>query len=466
MSRQLSTPGLYGARPEIRHSEPQAAEPMVGQDKQLDRAGFWTKAQQVQFMTIGMGDFVIRLDAPASAGHLTERVISPHNIYARGSSNEPDVPLIIWELRIRFWSDQNRWLYVWEVYDISDPESPVYRIHEAQHDGTLGDDLSNVFLGGDFSGAAYPYRFQDGAPFLPFIVYRAVDTGLMWNTFHKRGVHRGTLNSAMYWTYAAYCAQACTGNFVIVAGLTPMSGTNVAIDDPIGEGNDSAATLTRATEGIRSLDITPGAIAYHQFDDSDKQPFVKEVGAGVNLPEVSAFADRYEMKLAVRFGLNPTDVMRGSANPASGTALFISNAGRRTFAAQVRPLFRRADLESLKKAAALLNLSGLSGTGSIPETGYSITYTPIPRSPSEEKERREELTWQVGSGYLSQVGAYMRLHQGATVEDARTALVEIQLEELRLKQAFEDAAATAGLDITRPPPPPPSQPPTTEPEQE
>lgn len=445
MSRQLSTPGLYGARPETRHSEPEAVAILIGQDQNLDKAGFWTKSQNVQFLTIGMGDFVIRLDAPESVGHLTERPVAPHNVYAVGPQNQPDVPHILWELRVRWWAEQKKHLYTWDVFDISDPKNPEYKVCEANIDGSCGADISNVFLNGDFTGDAYPFRYADGSPFIPYVFYRAVDTGLMWNQFQKRGVHRGTLNAAMYWSYAAYCAQACTGNFVIVAGLSPISGAKVLRDDFASDGGSQS--FHDGTEGILGLEITPGSIAYHSHDGSGNQPFVKEIGAGVNLPEVSAFANEYEMKLAVRFGLNPSDVTRQSANPTSGAALFISNSGRRTFANQVRPLFRRADMESLRKSAALLNLSTFDDTGDIPETGYSITYAPIPRSPQEDKERRDSLTWQVDEGYISKVGGYMRLHQGATVDDARKALVEIQVEELRLKQEFETAVVAAGLQV-------------------
>ena len=39
--------------------------------------------------------------------------------------------------------------------------------------GKLGDDLSDIFLGGNHSGDKYPYRDGSGKPFLPWVFYHA-----------------------------------------------------------------------------------------------------------------------------------------------------------------------------------------------------------------------------------------------------------------------------------------------------
>ena len=48
LGRQLTTPGLYGVRPKVLHSDAMA-QALVGPDGFLDEAGLWTKLQQVQY---------------------------------------------------------------------------------------------------------------------------------------------------------------------------------------------------------------------------------------------------------------------------------------------------------------------------------------------------------------------------------------------------------------------------------
>lgn len=433
MCRQFSTPGLYGTRPSVFHADV-TNQGLVGPGGYMDRSGYWTMMQVVQYFTIGMGDFLVRADADASG--LSFRLVRPQDVWIYASTDRPDVPLILWELRLRHvkWPTEEvgRWVYAWDQYDLGEIAAdgtlirePSYRVVQATGI-ERGMDLSSLFIGKAYVGADYRYRHADGRPFLPFPIYRAVDGKQPWNHLHKVGATRGTLNAATHWTYAGHCARDASGKAVLVSGLMPIMG------DAQNAGEAGA---------IRSIQISPGALMYHAPMEG-AQPFVQEIGPGGNLNEVAQFAHFYESKQMARWGISADDVTKSGSDPASGAALFISRQSKREYAAQVKPLFERADLDAIRICAALLRLAEVE---TFAETGYSISYSEIPRSPAEEKAMRDEIDWDLEHGHISEVDAYLRRHPGAREEDAMAAITKAAVDRAKLEQARAVALVDAGL---------------------
>lgn len=455
MARQLSTPGLYGRRPRW-FNQDDGADGLTGEGGLYDQAGWPSKMAFVSYLTLGLGDWFIRWDVNNRRRFVAE-LVAPHNIYLQEDPDTPGKANQLWRLRRKLLRPENVWVFVWEVYDLGRVNAkgefvrpPSFRIYEANRGqrpgknslfkpGGLGRDLSGRFVvnpaTGEFGplvGDNYPWISEvDGFPRLPWAHYKDADTGQLWNTFTKRGAHRGALNAALYWTYAGHCARDATGSYVIVAGLQPGS-----ISTILGPGGASGVQSNRNTISgdvpVRTKLIEPGAIDYHETKE-DQTPFVHEVGPGANLPDVTNFADRYEMKQAVRWGLNPSDLSRQAANPASAAALMVSNEGKREFAAQVEPVFRRADLEAVQAAAIVARVGGL---GDFPEIGYSVQYHKIPASIGEKKEQREQLTWEQDQGTMSKVDVYRSLNPGTSEEDAIAALTKVQLDNEKLEASI------------------------------
>lgn len=184
--------------------------------------------------------------------------------------------------------------------------------------------------------------------------------------------------------------------------------------------------------------ITPGAMEHFNIKDG-QTPFVHEVGPGANLDMVREFADHYEMKQATRWGLNPSDLARTASNPTSAAALMVGNQGKREFSAQVTAIFRRKDLQSIEHAAIVIRAAG----GPIyPERGYSAQYFQIPKTPAEQKEQRDQLTWEKDEGQMSEIDLYRRLHPGTTEADAMAGLVKIAVDNARLEAMIADQVST------------------------
>ncbi len=446
LGHQLTTPGLYGVTPAISHQLAADASILIGPEGQLAKAGWLTKMQRVQYLAVGCGDYLLRLDVPRDLGELAIRLVSPHRVWIQGHPDRPDVPIKLWELRCRWWADQAKHIWTWDQYDLGetrvDENGDRVRVREPSWrcvttDGNGNEmDVSNVFIGrangyyGREGDGAYPYLDEAGEPFLPWAIYRAVDSGRPWNHLEKRGAARGALNAAVFATYTGHAARSASGKTALVAGLVPVG---VQVNEAPGD--------TRITNRPRTLDIPPGAIVYHEVE-TGSQPFVVEIGPGQELDTLDRFTANYELRQAVRAGLNPADVTRQSANPTSGAALAISNSGRREYSRQVEPVFRRVDEQVLWIAAHLLRIAGL---GTPPVSGYTIQYHSIPKSADEQSAERDELDWEIGKGFISEIDAYVRRRPGTSREDAGAAIVGARVERLRLDAEATAAAEAAGL---------------------
>lgn len=423
IARQLSTPGLYGKRPEVLHRDADAVEGLVGVDGLMEHAGYFTRGPWVQYLTLGLGDMLARWHVVE--GRLAMRLVYPDAVYMAANQADPSTPVELWELCTREVREFGS-IYVWDVYKLGDV--PSYRVHAAtgkRGREALGDDLSNLVLpGGALEGDDYPWRGEDGRAELPWSRWQSADTGTLWNWRNKRGAHRGTLNAAVYATYAGHCALHATGSHVMVAGLT---------------GGLSHVRSSDARAGATpTAMLTPGALSFYEIDGV-AQPFVHEVGPGVNLASVEAFHANYEMRQAVRWGLNPSDLSRTSSNPASAAALMVSNRGKREFSDQVTPVFGRQDSRSCRVAAIVARAGGL---GRYAESGYVWKYHRIPHTAQEEQATRDRLDWEVARGMRSRISVYRETNPGVTREAAVAALVRVQRDEAEL----EAAIAAAGLN--------------------
>lgn len=424
--RQLTTPGLYGRRPTVRHRTADV-DAFSGPEGLLERAGWYTRGQRLQYLTMCLGDMFVRFSA--YRGRLVYRFAYPHDVFVRVAEEDPTEIVELWELRercFRLGAEQTPTdRYTWDVYDLRDPENPTFRTYLPGGEDGLERDVTQEVHGETFDGDAYPWRNAAGQPQIPYVHYQDADAGQPWNHMLRAGITRGTMNAALYASYTGNCARHATGSNVIVYGLE-MPGTKA------GRGGDSSAASSPF------VPVTPGAMLF-LAQIQGQTPGVVEVGPGVNLPDVAAFAMGYEQAQAVRWGLPASEVTRQAANPTSAAALSISNEGKRDVSAQVEPMFRRCDLRALEVAAMVCRLHEL---GAFPESGYTIAYQQIPRTPDEEANRRERLQWELANGLISQLDVYVQLNPGATREDASAALRLVEEDQAAIRAS--SLAATGG----------------------
>jgi len=433
LSRQLATPGLYGRRPVYRHEDP-ITEMVIGQGGQWDQAGITSKLQHVQYMALGLGDYLVRphLDEKLN---LSARLVSPHNTFVLAHQDYPERAVQLRELRLRWWEAIEEWVYAWDWYDIRKGHEAYKVVLAGDASGgriKAGADVSNVFLSteenpsGDWTGDAYPWHDDDADEnIIPYSVYRSVDAARTWNFRARHGAYRGTLNSGLLGTYANQAARDASGTAVIAWGLVPIGGN---------------VQNAGQKDQVKTVVLKAGGVLYHETD-GQSQPGVKEVGPGAKLQELAEYARNYSARIMTRFGLSPSDVSRQSANPASASSLMVSDRGRRDYSRQVEPLFRRSDAQTLRVVAVMYQARGVP----MPTTGYTVEYIPIPDSPQEQKEEREQLTWESDQGLLSPIDLYRQTHPGTSHDDAVAAIVKARVETIKIDEMTKRAVEAAGL---------------------
>lgn len=431
--RALSTPGHYGRQPVLFGS---GAEDV---SRALLDSSAWARKQHVQYLAVGLGACLTRYDRPEDLDRLVIEVVPPHHVWALSHPADATVPTAIYHLRVRSITDQRNQpidVYAWDVWDITDPAQPSFRVLEALRDGVTGKDLTQAVLGiGALEGAAYPCRTPDGVPFLPYDVHRARDVGDMWNWQLGKGAFRGTLNAMLFGTYTNKIAKDATGLRYIVANMDIQGGRVV---------QNSDGTTTRI------LEIGPGEIV-SGTSEPGQQPQVFPFGGGQELLNVAQFTANYASSLATDMGITPTDAVRVGANPMSGVAIHLTNSQKREEQHRQEPLCRAADVSMIRKVAALLDIA-------ISEIG--VVYHEIERSPDEERQSREADRELVAMGQLSPVDMYVRDHPGLTREQAIAALAQVGADRARIEaatsamtgakaadSALNGAQVTAAVDI-------------------
>lgn len=445
IAAQLTTPGLYGRRPEADHPE-QSGKSIVSSEGFLDQVRYFQRMQRIQFFTVGLNDFLVRWSVDEDARSLRMRLVAPHLVYARADADDPGTPVEIWEMRPRLLElvgQESRWIWAWDVFQLRDPLEldaegnplPSYKVIgvDSGNEELDGRDLSSVFLAtpevptGRLVGEDYP--FVDGdEPILPWTWYRSMDEGTLWSWTSKRGAFRGTLNTGLNWTYTQRAARDASGKTTIIIGAKKPGVQSRSSRS--GGGN------------VQSIMLTPGAALFLDQHPESSQLLVQDVGPGGNLDSLSSYASGYELRQAVRWGLNPADVQRLSNNPMSGAALFVTSKGRRDFARQVQEFFRESDRDAARKAAALLTAAGV---GAFPTTGYSFVYYQIPESPGEEKARRDQTDWDLAHGVVGPLDVVRMRRPGITDEEALRVVVDSEVQKRLVARAVELELSSQGF---------------------
>lgn len=416
---QLSTPGLYGlGEPNLGNLQSGAADLA----RWISDAGYWTKMQVVQRNVFGVGDWVLALDV--SDGKLTIRHAEPHRVYARADTVNASVLLELRELRYcKVYPGSDEYAWFWFCYKIDG--EPAYSVRD--EDGKLCSNL-HLMVNGEsapvegLTGDAYPFRYKDGRPFIPYCFYSDCDAGSIWNLTGRRGARVGALNSIVLSTYAMRAALATACPPIISVNLQKPSGNQRGLQMGTQSGDPSASD---------SITVPPGAMLFLQeTSDCKGSPQVTLMQTGNNLASLDNFIDRYTQSQMSRMGLGGDDVQRNSANPTSAGALSISRAAKRETADRVAPFFRRCDQTAIRMAAALARISGV---GDWPETGWTISYQRIPLSADEAQAQREQELHDKSLGLISTVDIYLRRNPGQSRADAIAYLRRVAEEEAMIR---------------------------------
>ena len=384
---------------------------------EIKEAGLWSIDARNCRNTIGLRESLIRADYSTELGQLTYRAVTPDMVYAEASPDQPDEPDYIIEARVRSVDlgkgkgPQDQW--TWDCLDVRPDREPKYKVLLPDGRTTVKEakDITAQVLGGDFSGAAYPYRIE-GEPVLPYALYHAQRTGRLWDSFEGQELFESTLLVACYWSFFGYCLRDST--FSQRWGI----GVNIGGGQLKGTG--------KSTRREVHLDPTSFAIFNEETPGSGR---LGQFGAAVDPERLQLAIDQYEQRTLAHAGLSPDDLQR-SGGAESGYALALRRETVRRLQRGFEPQFSRGDLRLLALSAALLN----ANTGSsLPESGYSIRYVAVPPSPSERASRLEEVKAKFELGLASPVDFILAEQPGLDRAEAAAALETVREERVEFK---------------------------------
>ena len=407
---------LYQESPKVRTDDAEAdLSPIV-------TPRLWPLQQQTEMLTLGINEAVVRVDWEwwRGATHATYRPISPDLIVAKPNPAMPDQPIAIEELRSRVKPDTGKQCWTWDVYDISDPQNPVFRIDAISDKGSRYDATSE--FAPDLVGS-YPYM-HDGLPVLPYVIYhKRIGAGLF---NYRDGIElvRGSLRLAALWSHWCDGYQNCAH---------PQ---RYALDV------DTQAGVTRSIGGV-SVDVVP----------IDRKSILKFRSAGPGTGSIGAMQPSMEPRsaaealrtyahgLAIYAGLNPSDLQTTQAQ--SGYAIVVGREGMRRVMKAREPSFMASDRLLLATAAKLANSYGGHNLPTEP-SAYSIEYRGAKESNTERKARAELVRAELDMGLISKVDALRALHpEIESDEEAIERLLRVErLQQILTTSPADDTTPT------------------------
>ena len=397
---------LYDRRPKVSHNETGAADALSGY---VVPSGLWSLMQRIQRDTLGLREMFLRVDVVQHEGQAPEvvyRPIPPDMVLAYADPEHPDEPVEVRELRLR--RDRlgrARWTY--DVLCVAGYKEPFYRVISAGTDS--GEDLSAEYLGveGGLVGEAYPYRYADGRPMLPLVLYHASKTGMLFDPYEALELVEGSLNVAVFWSMFGHVIRQASWPQRYAVGVRVPS-----------------ATIHGEQENTIRESIVPDPATVLLFEPSDEgmAPQISQWDAGADPQTLQDAISMYERRLAAFAGISPSDVQRVAGDPRSGFAIAINREAAREVQRRFEPIFSPIDEELMGKTAALINR--VTG-GALPEEGYRVAYESLPPSAEERQSERDHVVGLISAGLLDRVEAYRQLHPGLSRADAEAALREI-----------------------------------------
>ncbi len=390
---------------------------------------FWGVVQRAAFLTDGIGEHLVRIDLDRDAADrvvgLTWRDVPASAVVLRTRRGDDTQPVRVEELRERI-TLEGETVWAWEVWDVTNPADPKWRIEIVGKDGVRMDSTAKFLP----EAPAYPYFDRAGVPILPYVLRHATVHAGLWDYASRAELVDGTLTASALWTLWLLGMRD---------GSTPVRF--------LFNGRMLAAEV-RAPDGALGATvqaIVANPMQIHQVIDDNGSARIDQLPPAVNPTDQAAAIEMYEAGLAQYAGINAADVQRGSTGQ-SGYAIVVSRDGLRRAQKRMIPSARIADRLLLATGARLLNAYM---TTELPEshTAYTLRYADVSRTPDEIKAQTESALVQIAAGMLHPGDAYAHLNPGTDREAAMVAMVE-NIEARKMLEAVAAAPAPTATPDT------------------
>ena len=365
----------------------------------------WPIQAQNNLILEALNESIIRIDFEYwnGATEASYRIVWPDSVVMQAHPNHPDKPIRVEWLRYRHTPGEvGAW--TWEIWDISDPAAPIFRIDLIDSRGTRTE--ATAQFSPELDGR-YPYYDAEGLPVLPWVLYHKKIGSRLWSYTQGSELVAGAIRLCSLWTNwtEGYLNNAAPVRFALDA--------------------DCQAGVTRNISGV-SVDVVPAdRKSILKFQSTGQGGgTLSQFNSGFD-PRASAEAlEVFEKGLAVYAGLNPSDLQVTGAQ--SGYAIVVSREGQRRKAREMFPGLGEGDRDLLATAARLSNAYAGTSLPTAPRD-YTIEYRGLAETEGEKRERVDTVSKELVLGLLSKPEALRRLNPDITTDaEAVERLIEIQ----------------------------------------
>jgi hypothetical protein len=287
--------------------------------RELDETGFWTKMKGVQRDVSALREMLILVEKGEDG--ITFLQVSPDDIDAVASPRDPD------QLTNVKWYHEN-------YYIEYDHKALIYRAIKDDKD------ISEEILGGAFNGEAYPFRNALGQPVMPWIIYRAADTGSVFNSWTGMEAVECTLQLGLLYTYFSHVVRNSAWAQRYILNAMPL-GADIQDDE------DGLATRAE-------IDSDPSTVLMLKSTDG-MQSQIGDFSAPVDPAKVIEAIRIYEDRALE--SILGASVVKNDSDIRSGYSLAVSREEQIKAQKSFKPLFRRSDRKVLNLVANYLGFN-------------------------------------------------------------------------------------------------------------
>lgn len=402
----------------------------------VDAGGYWAIARQNQQYVRVCHENAVYVGWDPDWRVPTYELVPADQITVDTAPYNRTRPVTVWRAVRRVLDGELVWTWDrWSVADIPVGAGASYRI--MSNDRRV--DLTARFPAeAEYARARPAVLDEDGRPLLPYVVYhdRGPASGYWSPACRDREVTFGTLQVGLLFTAAVHGVLRASWSQRILSNGRVKGGTTEQI---VG-----TAVRMVTPDPTMILQVEGDGVAWGEW------------GSPLDIEKSERFARIYEARLAVHYGIPPSDLVIESLNPASGASIVVSQAGKRAIAKRDAVNFRRADTALFAVTAAIARAYGVPAAARGAKARYSGVALTI-----EERVRLSPIVIaEIGAGLLDRAEGYAELHPGMSVEDATDAILAATKREDALEAldppdpAPVDPAPVAPSDAADPADPP------------
>lgn len=406
---------LYRRDPDIM-AEGAPEDALTSFTEDVSAGGVWSQGRrhQREVLFVREGWRSVGIDGDGDQKRLIWRRPKSTHVSAVATEADPTVPVLVVEARTRRWVSMGKAHsgLTWDVFDLRDADEPRHVVLDAREAGSDDKDmydLPNITEavhgpGANYSGAAYPFRYGDGVPFIPYVLYHAEDAGVVYDSWEGVELKDATMTVAVLWSFWLHVVK--DASWAQRATLNMSLGSSRTIEGP---------------GGVAYQSVTADPATIMQFrGEAGLPPSFYQWAAAIDPERLEMAVSSFERATAATFGLSGEDLTRTTA-ASSGYALTISRGAVREKQREFAPGFALADAELMAKSAALANSQGLYQVA-LPDdpNAWTITYPSIPPSEDERKAGAEKVKAYKDAGLEpSEVWTVMQIEQVGREEAER-----------------------------------------------